>query len=222
MITPCAIIAAVLGGMLRVLVVGLVLLVAGMFLLPRGDRGGPLEGATALPEPRTLPHVELVDDRGSALDLDEPTGEFTWVFFGYTNCPDVCPLTLKALADARLDLARRAPRIKAPRVVFVSVDPQRDGASEIASYLAHFDPDFVGATAATKTLEPLLVTLGVTVEQHRHGAAPYTVTHSSAVYVLDPAGRWVAVAAGPHDPAVLAADYLKIRQRFRAARRPAA
>jgi protein SCO1/2 len=207
--------------MLRILVVGLVVLVAAMVLLPRGNRIGNFEATTPLPEPRTLPHVELVDDRGTALHLDEPRGEFTWVFFGYTNCPDVCPLTLKALADARRELARRAPLVKAPRVVFVSVDPQRDGAREIAAYLASFDADFVGATAPDKVLEPLLATFGVSVEKHRHGNEPYAVVHSSAVYVLDPAARWVAVAAGPHDPAVLAADYLKIRLRFRAAQPPA-
>jgi protein SCO1/2 len=208
--------------MLRVLVIGLVVLVAVMFLVPRGDRGGALRATTLLPEPRALPSVELSDSRGEPLRLDEPSGEFTLLFFGYTNCPDVCPLTLKALAEARRELARRAPRIKPPRVVFVSVDPERDTAAQIASYLQHFASDFVGATAADATLEPLLTTLGVTVEKHDHGGASATVTHSSAVYVLDPAARWVAVAAGPHDPATLAADYLKIRQRFRAARSPTA
>jgi protein SCO1 len=222
-IPPCAIIAAVLGGMLRVLVIGLVVLVAAMFLLPRGDHGGALQATTLLPEPRALPHVELVDATGEPLHLDEPRDEFTLLFFGYTNCPDVCPLTLKALAEARQELARRAPRIKAPRVVFVSVDPQRDTAARIAAYLAHFDAGFVGATATDNVLEPLLASFGVTVEEHRHdGTAPYAVVHSSTVYVLDPAARWVGVAAGPHDPAVIAADYLKIRQRFRAARPPAA
>jgi protein SCO1/2 len=208
--------------MLRILVVGLVVLVAAMFLLPRGNRGGPLEGSTALPEPHTLARVELVDVHGSALRLDQPAGEFTWVFFGYTKSPDVGPLTLQALADARRELAQRAPLVKAPRVVFVSVDPQRDGADEIATYLARFDAEFIGATAATKTLEPLLAELGITVERRRRGTTPYTVTHSSAVYVLDAAGRWIAVAPGPHDPHVLAADYLKIRQRFRTAPPPAA
>ncbi len=208
--------------MLRVLVIGLVVLVATMFLLPRGDRGGALQGATLLPAPRTLPSVTLTDSAGEPLRLDEPSGEFTLVFFGYTNCPDVCPLTLQALADARRELQRRARFIKPPRIVFVSVDPQRDTAAVITDYLGHFDPQFVGATAKDTVLEPLLATFGVTVEKRRQGGTSATVVHSSAIYVLDSAARWVAVAAGPHDPAILAADYLRIRQRFRAARPPTA
>ncbi len=83
---------------------------------------------------------------------------------------------MQALADARQELVRRAPLVKPPRVVFVSVDPQRDtaasdrGLSEPAS-IRHF----VGATATNKVLEPLLATFGVTVEKQRQGATPYTL-----------------------------------------------
>ena len=202
--------------MLRVLVVGLVVLVATMFLIPRGERG-PLQAATLLPEPLTLPDVALVDSQGQPLHLRDLHGQFTLLFFGFTNCPDVCPLTLKALADARAELVRRAPRIVPPRVIFVSIDPRRDSAARIAMYVSRFDGNFVGATAPDRVLEPLLAALGVTVEKHAHDDAPYNITHSSAVYVLNPDAEWIAVAKGPHDPTVVASDYLKIRQR-----RPAA
>ncbi len=207
---------AVLAGMLRVLVVGLVVLVATMFVIPRGERG-PLQAATLLPEPRTLPDVALVDSQGQPLHLRDLHGQFTLLFFGFTNCPDVCPLTLKALADARAELARRAPRIVPPRVVFVSVDPRRDSAARIATYVAEFDPSFIGATAPDRVLEPLLAVLGVTVEKHAHDDKSYDVMHSATVYILNPDAEWIAVANGPHDPVVVATDYLKIRQR-----RPAA
>ncbi len=202
--------------MLRVLVVGLVVLVATMFLIPRGERG-PLQAATLLPEPRTLPDVALVDSQGQPLHLRELHGQYTLLFFGFTNCPDVCPLTLKALADARAELARRAPRIVPPRVIFVSVDPRGDSAARIATYVAQFDATFVGATAPDRVLEPLLTALGVTVEKHAHGDGAYNVMHSATVYVLNPDAEWIAVVNGPHDPVVVAGDYLKIRQR-----RPAA
>jgi len=202
--------------MMRILVVALVVLVAAMVMFPRGDHGA-LRAATLLPEPRALPEVTLVDSQGQALHLRDLRGRFTLLFFGFTNCPDVCPLTLKALADARAELARRAPRIVPPQVVFVSVDPRRDSAKRIATYVAQFDPTFIGATAPDRALQPLLATLGVTVEKHALGDASYNVMHSATVYVLDPEGQWIAVANGPHDPVVVATDYLKIRQR-----RPAA
>ena len=207
---------AVLAGMMRILVVGLVVLVAAMFLIPRGERGA-LQAATLLPEPRTLPDVALVDSQAQPLHLRELHGQFTLLFFGFTNCPDVCPLTLKALADARAELARRAPRVVPPRVIFVSVDPRRDSGARIAAYVAQFDATFVGATAPDQVLDPLLAALGVTVEKHAHDDAPYNVMHSATVYILNPDAQWIAVAKGPHDPTVVAADYLKIRQR-----RPAA
>ncbi|HVY64028.1 MAG TPA: SCO family protein [Gammaproteobacteria bacterium] len=196
--------------MLRILVVALVVLVAAMFMLPHGARG-KLQATTLLPEPRALPDVALTDARGQPLHLGDLRGDFTLVFFGFTNCPDVCPLTLKALADARAELARRAPRLTPPKVLFISVDPARDSADRMAAYLGNFDPAFIGATAADAALEPLLAALGVTVEKHAHDGARYNIVHGTAVYFLDADARWIAVAKGPQDPAVFAADYLKIR-----------
>jgi protein SCO1/2 len=208
-----------LGGLLRVLVVGLVVLVAVMFMMPRAP--SPTSAATVLSEPRALPAVELVDAHGSRLDLDAFRGRFTLLYFGFTQCPDVCPLTLKALADVRAKLSERAPHVL-PQVLFVSVDPDRDTPAAIADYLGHFDASFVGATAPDARLAPLVAALGVTVEKHRHGGDQYGVTHNDTVYVIGPNAELVAIASGPHDPATLASDYIKIVQRYRASHRTAA
>ena len=208
-----------LGGMLRVLVVGLVVLVAAMFMMPRPT--SPPSAATILPEPQELPAVELVDAHGSRLDLDAFRGHFSLLYFGFTQCPDVCPLTLKALADARAKVSERAPQA-VPQVVFVSVDPERDTPAAIAQYLGHFDASFVGATGSDARLAPLVAALGVTVEKHHHGEDHYSVTHNDTVYVIGPNAELVAIASGPHDPATLASDYIKIRQRYRASHRTTA
>ena len=205
--------------MLRVLVVGLVVLVAAMFMMPRPT--SPPSAATILPEPRELPAVELVDAHGSRLDLDAFRGHFSLLYFGFTQCPDVCPLTLKALADARAKVSDRAPQA-VPQVVFVSVDPERDTPAAIAQYLGHFDASFVGATGSDARLAPLVAALGVTVEKHHHGEDHYSVTHNDTVYVIGPNAELVAIASGPHDPATLASDYIKIRQRYRASHRTTA
>jgi protein SCO1/2 len=122
-------------------------------------------------------------------------------------------LTLSLLAQVRADIASRAPRL-APRVLFVSVDSNRDTPERIATYLNGFDPEFLGVTAPDAELAPLLQMLGVAVEKHDHGGgASYNVVHNSAIYVLDPNAAWIAVSTGPHDPKVVASDYLRIRQR---------
>jgi protein SCO1/2 len=203
--------------MLRVLVVGLVVLVAAMFLLPRPS-SAPLKSATLLQEPLALPPVALVDAAGMPADLEAFRGKFSLLFFGFTNCPDVCPLTLKVLADARAQLAGRYPNA-VPQVVFVSVDPSRDTPERIAAYLRNFDGAFVGLTAADSRLAPLLKALGVTVQKHQHGGEDYTVVHNSTVYVIGPNAELIAISSGPHEAATIAADYLKIRQRYQAAHR---
>ena len=198
---------------MRIIVVGLVVLFETMFLLPRAQRGEPPQTATMLPEPRPLADVRFVDEAGREAHLSDFKGDFTLLFFGFTNCPDVCPLTLSLLAQVRADVASRAPRLT-PRVLFVSVDPNRDTPERIAAYLDGFDPEFVGVTAPDAELAPLLQALGVAVEKHEHCGANYNVVHNSAIYVLDPNAEWIAVTTGPHDPKVVASDYLRIRQRY--------
>lgn len=202
--------------MLRIVVVALVVLVAAMFLLPRGQRGAPPQTATVLPEARALADVALVDTAGRPVHLSEYDDNFTLLFFGFTNCPDICPLTLAMLAQARAEIERRAPRFT-PRILFVSVDPNRDTPERIRSYLNGFDPAFEGVTAPDDVLKPLLDELGVAVEKHMHDAADYNVVHNSAVYFLGPDAKWIAVSTAPHDPSVIATDFLKIRQRYGAA-----
>ena len=198
--------------MLRIVVVALVVLVAAMFLLPRGERGAPPQTATVLPAPRELADVSLVDETGQPIRFSDFEGGFSLLFFGFTNCPDICPLTLQVLAATRAEIVARAPNL-APRVVFVSVDPNRDTPERIATYLDNFDPEFLGVTAPDDALAPLLAALGVAVEKHEHGGANYNVVHNSAIYLLDPNADWIAVTTAPHDPKIIASDYLRIRQR---------
>jgi protein SCO1/2 len=207
--------------MLRILVVVLVVLVAAMFLLPRSQRGEPPQTATVLPAAQPLADVRFLDKTGRETHLRDFKGNFTLLFFGFTNCPDVCPLTLSLLAQVRADLVSRAPRFT-PRVLFVSVDPNRDTPERIAGYLNGFDPEFEGVTASDAELAPLLKQLGVAVEKHEHGGANYNVVHNSAIYVLDENAEWIAVSTGPHDPQILASDFLRIRRRNAGARPPGA
>jgi protein SCO1 len=200
--------------MLRIVVVFLVVLVAAMFVF-RGQRGAaPPQNATEFPQPRPLADVRFVDESGREAHFSDFKGDFTLLFFGFTNCPDVCPLTLQLLAQVREDIASRAPRF-APHVLFVSVDPGRDTPERIAAYVNGFDPAFDGVTASDAGLAPLLAQLGVAVEkEHDHsGGGHYNVVHNSAIYVLDANAEWIAVSTGPHDPKVFASDYLRIRQR---------
>jgi protein SCO1/2 len=200
------------GGILRILVVALVLLVAAMLMLPRPHEmaAGPAV-ATMLDTPRELPAVALTDHRNRNFSLQQLAGRPTLVFFGYTNCPDICPLTLAALTQAMVYL--RARNIELPQVLFVSVDPKRDSPDRIAHYLRSFDPEFLGATASDAALAPLLETLSVTVHKEAQGEENFNVTHNGTIYVLDSSVRWAALFGGSsHQAQDVVDDYVAMHR----------
>ncbi|HEU4616961.1 MAG TPA: SCO family protein [Gammaproteobacteria bacterium] len=199
--------------MLRVLVVALVLLVAALFLLPRPQLRAP-ENATLIADAAPLPSFTLEDTAGKPLTNAGLEGGFSLLFFGYTNCPDVCPLTLQVLASAMQNLRTNDPKLAPealPRVVFVSVDPARDSPERVRKYLDAFDKSFVGATGSDGALAPLLKTLGVTVMRMEQHGEQYTMVHNGTVYFIGPKAELIAVSSPPLDPETLAHDYIKIR-----------
>ena len=200
--------------MLRILVVGLVALVAVMLLLPRpGELGPNIEVATVLDAPRPMPAVTLTDHRGQPFTLDDLAGRDTLVFFGFTNCPDICPLTLAVIAEAMGSLREALPD-SAPQVLFVSVDAERDLPERINAYIRAFDDDFIGVTADEATLEPLLDALSVTVHKQVQGDEVYNVVHNGTIYVLDESASWFALFGGStHRADTLINDYLGLRAR---------
>ena len=133
--------------MLRIVVVFLVVLVAAMFLLPRGQRGAAPENATELPQPTPLADVRFVDKSGQETHLSDLKGDFTLVFFGFTNCPDVCPTTLLMMSNALAKLGPDADRLK---VLFVSVDPERDTPEHLRTYMSSFDRHIIGLTGSAE------------------------------------------------------------------------
>jgi protein SCO1/2 len=157
-----------------------------------------LQSITVLPAPRALP-ATMLDLGGRSMALDATEARWTVVFFGFTHCPDVCPTTLALLARsvAMLPVAER------PRVLFLSVDPERDAQPKAADYAKWFAPEFVGAT--TVGLPALAAALGAPYARNESGDG-YSMDHSGALFLLDPQGRFAGVATPPHDAAVLAAD----------------
>lgn len=125
-------------------------MVAGAFLLlqPRGGGGGEWSGAP-LPMGSTAPDFALLAHDGRTVSLADFRGRVTVVFFGFTHCPDVCPGTMASLARAREQLGEDGDDLQ---VLFVTVDPDRDTPERLRTYLANFDPDFLGLTGDEATI----------------------------------------------------------------------
>lgn len=178
--------------------------------MPQRETPPVLEQATLLDAARPLPEFALTDNQGRNFGRDSLRGHWTLMFFGFTNCPDLCPTTLAALADVRRQL-KDLPQGEIPAVTFVSVDPARDTPEALDRYVAHFDPQFLGVTGPPQAIEVLTRHLGVAVFI---GAAEedgsYTVDHTAAIFLIDPGAAMKAVFGSPHVAGVIARDYLSI------------
>lgn len=197
--------------LLRILIVGLMLLVAAMLMLPRRAPPPP-DNATELPVALSLPDIELTDQRGTRLRISDLAGGYSLMFFGFSHCPDICPLTLQTLARA-LERFEQGRLGMAPRVIFVSVDPQRDTLERLREYVGNFHPAIVGATASEAELAPLLGTLGISVMRQTLPGTTYTMTHNPQVFVLDPSAEVVAIMSNAENPDTLVDDFRRIRLR---------
>ncbi len=170
-----------------------------------------LEHATLYAEPRALPAFELIDQANAAFGPERLRGHWTFLFFGFVNCPDVCPTTLAMLADVRRRIAAESAG-DVPQVVLVSVDPGRDTPPVLAQYVAHFDASFTGVTGLPEAIETLTRALGVAVFVGAPAAdGSYAVDHTAAIFLIDPEGRVAALFNTPHEAGAIARDYRSVR-----------
>jgi protein SCO1 len=159
-----------------------------------------LQNGLAYPAPRPLTDFALDAGDGGVLDHAALRGRWNLVFIGFTHCPDVCPTTLSQLADVQKRLQQP------PRIVFVSVDPERDTPERAAEYAGHFGTDIIAATADHARLASFTRGLGMVYMQSPLDTGGYTVDHSASVAVVDPALNLVAQLRPPLDPAKIATD----------------
>jgi len=161
---------------------------------------------TILEPRRALPDFSLLDEHGLKFTRADLLGHWSMLFFGYTNCPDLCPTTLAMLAAMAKSMRAAADPVR-PRIVFVSVDARRDTPAQLARYVPYFDPSFIGVTAADqKTVEAFALKLGVVVLIVPQADGGYSVDHSGSIFVADPRGRLAAVLSGPFTAAKLRSD----------------
>ena len=193
------------------LAAGLGLLAARHFLADDAAPAGPqLQTVTLLPQPRELPPFNLRQSDGTPLLPGELAGHWTLAFLGFTFCPDVCPTTLTELAVAQKQWEALPETIR-PRVLFVSVDPERDTPARIGEYAHAFHADTLAATADVPTLENFAKSLGfvfmkVPGKGFDENPNDYSMDHSSGIAVLDPQGRMAGLIRPPLQPEAIAAD----------------
>jgi protein SCO1 len=188
---------------------GLGLWAAERFYGEPGDSRPDLQAVRLFPEPRTLPEFSLRQSDGTQLVPGELKGHWTLVFLGFTHCPDICPTTMAELAQAQKRWESLPASVR-PRVLFVSVDPERDTTDAIGEYAHAFHRDTLAATADIPALERFARSVSMVFAKvpppDGARADHYSVDHSATIAVLDPQARMAGVITPPLKPAAIAGD----------------
>ncbi len=167
---------------------------------PQDDIPSDLKSAL-LPEPLPLTAFKLTDQHGRVFDLDRLKGKWTFMFFGYTLCPDVCPTTMTVMKNIATVL-ERDPRQIESQFVFVSIDPERDKPESLGGYVEYFNPDFIGITGNQAQLDVLGRQLNIEARRiEGDTSANYLLSHTSSIMLFDPRARWYADFSPPHERA---------------------
>ena len=171
-------------------------LAAGAFLAVRMSTPATPVTALVLPQPNPVPEFSLLDQHGNAVDRSVFIGQWDLVFFGFTHCPDVCPATLQILSMAKAALDAEGQPL--PRIVLVSVDPERDAPDVLGQYVDYFGAGNLGITGSLEEIRKLTGGLGIYFQKQPGNNENYVVDHSTAGLVVDPDGRFGAVFGGTH------------------------
>jgi protein SCO1/2 len=155
-----------------------------------------LRGAVINP-PAPAAEIRLKDFDGQDFSLTSLRGKVVVLYFGYTNCPEECPLTM---AHLKLAIDKLENDSRNVRVVMITTDPKRDNSGAMKNFLGKFSPDFIGLVGTPDELAPVWKNYGVTVEDSGE-------THSNFVYVIDPAGNFRETFLPDSEPTDMAADF---------------
>lgn len=194
----------VVAGMAAIILFGLVLSYAPQ--LATGPVPTPTPGGIAISRYRALSDVTLINQANRPMKLSDLRGKPTLIVFGYTFCPDVCPMSMADLRRVKRELGAAGDRVN---FVFISVDPDRDTPAVIERYVTAFDPNFIGLTGDVPTLQKLIYEFdGLFEKQKPQGSNPnsYLVAHTSFTYLLDAEGRWRMKYSFGTPPEVIAED----------------
>ncbi len=197
---------------LFVVILGIVATTAGIWsaniILDRQVNLKELQ-ATRFPVARELAPFTLVDHNNEVFNETTLRQRWSFLFFGYTHCPDVCPTTLSVFNS----VAQRLQDVDADiRFVFVSVDPERDTPEKLASFVSYFNKNFIGVTGTEQQIEQFTRELGIMHMQvsAEENATGYLVDHTASVLLIDPDGRYHAVFSPPLSAGKISDDFRKM------------
>ena len=174
------------------------------------DKAPEFEKTILLPQPKPLTMVPFKSHLDQPFNATDWQGRWSIVFYGFTNCPDVCPTTMQTLKQVKAELVATGVWQNF-RVIMVSVDPQRDTTERLAQYVPFFDAEFIGLRADTNSTAEFAKQMGILfISGEDSGDANYDVDHSASIILIDPDARYAGVMTAPHNAETMARDLQKL------------
>lgn len=164
-----------------------------------------------LSQPVPVSNVSLTTHYEGKFTSNNFNQHWTFLFFGYTYCPDICPVTLNVLNQVYKLLEDKEGVLSNTQFIFVSVDPERDNTTQLGEYLSYFNRKFIGVTGNKDQIKALSQPLGIAYYRVLNESG-YLINHSASILLIDPLGRLRANFLPPHTPSDIAEDFLKIRE----------
>ena len=180
-----------------------------LFNKPQRESATTMQTVRMFPQVRAIPDFALQSADGKLINKATLSKHWTVVFLGFTHCPDICPTTLADLSKVQ-KVWETLPSETRPRVLFVSVDPERDTPKAIAEYAAFFHKDTLTATAQEPALTEFVQSLALVYAKMPLENGDYTMDHSATIVVLNPQGNEVGIIRPPFMPQKIAADLIAL------------
>lgn len=167
--------------------------------------------AVMRPVATSLKPFTLTDKNEKPFNLQNLKGKWSFVFFGYTHCPDICPTTLHVLKQINKILSKHPQAKKEFQVIFVSVDPERDTPKGLGEYVSFFNKDFIGVTGNSETLLSFARQFSAAyIKEPAEKSGDYLVSHTSSIFLVNPAQKLLASFSPPLVAETITEQYLKI------------
>ena len=161
------------------------------------------------PNPKQINAYSVLDQDGKDFGLNQMKGKWSFIFFGYSHCPDVCPVTMSVMADYYKALVGENKDLQ---VIFASVDPERDTPEKLSEYVHYFNPDFIGLGGNNEMINSLTGQIGVAYYLNKENQTEdYLVDHSASIFLIDPLGRMVGKLSPPHEKNKIIQQFTQIK-----------
>lgn len=161
---------------------------------------------------RSIQPFSLVDSNNQEFDKSRLLGKWSFVFFGYTHCSDICPLTLHTLNQAADLITKNFADVQ---FIFASVDPQRDNSVHLKNYVTHFNPDFLGISGDYQQLVAFGKALGAPFDKSdSQDSRSFIMAHSAQIFLINPKAERYALLPQPHQAGEIVHDFYTIRSSY--------